>query len=260
MCNENKRAKIESYILENGEISPGIFKMVVASNRIESTAKPGQFVNLYCREGSRILPRPISICEIDKEKNTLSLVYGVVGKGTKEFSDMKAGEYIGLLGPLGSGFKIDDQVDDHIIVGGGLGVPPLLELIKHLKGQIKVYLGFRSEPYLVEEFEKYGVKVEIATDDGSSGFKGTVVDLMRHNKESGKMIYSCGPKPMLKAVADWAMENDISAQLSLEERMGCGIGTCVGCVVRIKNEDSWDYKKVCVDGPVFWSEEVVWDV
>lgn len=260
MCNENKRAKVNSYILENGEISPGIFKMVVASNRIESTAKPGQFVNLYCREGSRLLPRPISICEIDRENNTLTFVYGVVGKGTKEFSEMKAGEHIELLGPLGSGYKIDEEIDEHIIVGGGLGVPPLLELIKNLKGEKKVYLGFRSDSYLVEEFEKHGAKVQIATDDGSQGFKGTVVDLMKHTNASGKMVYACGPKPMLMAVADWARENAIRAQLSLEERMGCGIGTCVGCVVRIKNEDTWDYKKVCVDGPVFWSGEVVWDV
>ncbi len=260
MCNDNKRAKLHSYVLENGEISPGIFKMVVASNRMESTAKAGQFVNLYCREGSRLLPRPISICEIDKENSTLTFVYGVVGKGTEEFSKIKAGEYIELLGPLGNGYKIDEEVDEHIIVGGGIGIPPLLELVKQLKGKKKVYLGFRSNSYLIEEFEKHGVQVLIATDDGSEGMKGTVVDLLKKDKAKGKMLYACGPKPMLMAVADWAEEQNIKAQLSLEERMGCGIGTCVGCVVRIKDENTWNYKKVCVDGPVFWSEEVVWDV
>ena len=173
---------------------------------------------------------------------------------------MKAGEYIELLGPLGSGYKLDDQIDDHIIVGGGLGIPPLLELVKNLKGKKTVYLGFRSDSYLIEDFEKLGIQVLIATDDGSEGMKGTVVDLLKQDMAKGKMIYACGPKPMLKAVSQWAEINDIRAQLSLEERMGCGIGTCVGCVVRIKNEDSWDYKKVCTDGPVFWSEEVVWDV
>ncbi len=260
MCNENKRAKIESYVLENSEISPGIFRMVAASNRIEATAVAGQFVNLYCREGSRLLPRPISICEIDKQNNTLTLVYGVVGKGTDEFSKIRAGEYIELLGPLGNGYHIDESLDKHILVGGGIGIPPLLELVKQLKGEKYVYLGFRTGEYLAEEFRKYGARVYIATDDGSVGLKGTVVDLLRENHAEGNMVYACGPKPMLKAVASWAEEMEIKTQLSLEERMGCGIGTCVGCVVKIKAEDTWNYKKVCVDGPVFWSEEVVWDV
>lgn len=259
-CEKDYRQKKKSYILENKEISPGIFKMVVASNRIESIALPGQFVNLYCKEGSRLLPRPISICEIDRDINTLTFVYGLVGKGTEEFSRMKPGEYIDLLGPLGNGFKMEKDINRHILVGGGIGIPPLLQLCKELKGEKEVYLGYRSGQFLAEEFQKHGAKVFIATDDGSFGHKGTVVDILNETKATGDMLYSCGPKPMLKAVARWAEKNGIKAQLSLEERMGCGIGTCVGCVVRIKNEDTWEYKKVCKDGPVFYAEEVVWDV
>lgn len=260
MCKEDKKQKMKSFILENKEISPGIFKMVIASNRIETSAKPGQFVNFYCKDGSRLLPRPISICEMDKQNNTLTFVYGVVGKGTEEFSNMKSGEYIDILGPLGNGYEIDLDINEHIIIGGGIGIPPLLELVKELKGSKKVYLGFRTGSFLAEEFEKHGAEVYIATDDGSYGLKGTVVDLLIETNASGQMIYTCGPKPMLKAVAAWADKNQIKAQLSLEERMGCGIGTCVGCVCKTKKEESWEYKKVCKDGPVFWSEEVVWDV
>ncbi|WFA08166.1 dihydroorotate dehydrogenase electron transfer subunit [Tissierella sp. Yu-01] len=255
----NKREKIQSFILENSEINPNIFRMIVSSNRMESEAIPGQFVNLYCKEGSRLLPRPISICDIDKTNNTLTLVYGVVGKGTKEFSNLKPGEYIDILGPLGNGYIIDKDIDKHILVGGGIGIPPLIELAKNLNGEKYVYLGFRSDIYLVSEFERIGAKVYIATDDGSYGTKGTVVDLLMKTNVDGGMVYSCGPKPMLKAVSDWAKEKGIKAQLSMEERMGCGIGTCVGCVCKIKKEDSWEYKRVCKDGPVFWSEEIVWN-
>jgi len=188
MCKEDKKQKIKSFILENREISPGIYKMVVASNRIETTAKPGQFVNFYCKEGSRLLPRPISICEMDKQNNTLTFVYGVVGKGTEEFSNMKSGEYVDILGPLGNGYEIDENINEHIIIGGGIGIPPLLELVKELKGTKKVYLGFRTGSFLAEEFEKHGAEVYVATDDGSYGLKGTVVDLLKETKEGLRLL------------------------------------------------------------------------
>lgn len=263
MCIDNtKKRKLDAMILENSEISPGIYKMIIESEGIGIIAKPGQFVNLYCKQNSRILPRPISICEIDSVNDTITLVYGVVGKGTEEFSYMKKGDRIEVLGPLGHGFNMDNEVTSHVIIGGGIGIPPLLELTKQLKGEKKVYLGFRSDTFLIKEFEKCGASVYIATDDGSSGLKGTVLDLLSNTNPNGQMIYSCGPKPMLKAVSEWAKIKQIKAQLSLEERMGCGIGTCVGCVCKIqaKGMDTWEYKKICKDGPVFFSEEVVWDV
>lgn len=251
--------KLTSKILYNSEICTGIYKMIVSANSIASCSSPGQFVNFYCKDGSRLLPRPISICEINKKEGNLVFVYALVGKGTQEFSTMKVGENIDLLGPLGNGFEIDNRIKDHVIVGGGVGVPPLLELVKNLVGSKKVYLGFRTGNFLVEEFKKYADEVYVSTDDGSFGKKGSVIDLLEGQDTKGQMIYSCGPKPMLRAISNFAKKKNIPVQVSLEERMGCGIGTCVGCVVRIKKDDTWEYKKVCKDGPVFLSEEVIWD-
>lgn len=260
MCNNRKKGKIDSKIIENVKIATDIYRMVIAAEEISTLARPGQFVNLYCKQDSRILPRPISINEIDRDKKTLTLIYGVVGKGTKEFSNLKLGDSIEILGPIGNGFKIDKGHRKHIIIGGGIGTPPLLELAKELKGEIEVYLGFRTEPFLIEEFENIGAKVYVSTDDGSVGLKGTVIDLLNKNKTTGGMIYACGPKPMLKFLSFWADEKNIPAQISMEERMACGTGACVGCVVKIKDEEGWQYKRVCQDGPVFNSKEVMWDV
>lgn len=259
MSKDFYKNKVVGKILENTMIASGIYKMLVSATSIADLANAGQFVNIYCKDGSRILPRPISICEVDKKAGDITFVYAVVGKGTEEFSNMKPGDKIELLGPLGNGFDIDKNISDHIIVGGGVGIPPLLELVKNLKGKKTAYLGFRTGKFLIEEFEEHGATVHIATDDGSFGRKGTPLDLLREQNIQGQMIYSCGPKPMLKAVNDFAKTKNIKAQVSLEERMACGIGTCVGCVVRIKKGHAWEYKKVCVDGPVFLSEEVLWD-
>ena len=248
-------------IIEQNQIARGIFSMKLQCNEIAETALPGQFVNLYCREGEMLLPRPISICETDREKGILTLVYAVVGKGTESFSRLKKGDTIKVLGPLGDGFKIDESIKTHILIGGGIGVPPLVELAKHLKGEIYAFLGFAESPILVEELESYGAKVFVATDDGSAGFKGNVIELFKNKNITGGMIYGCGPKPMLKAVGKWAEDMGIKAQISMEERMACGIGVCVGCVCKIKKkeEEDWQNRKVCTDGPVFWSEEVIWD-
>lgn len=260
MCNNSKIGKISSKIIENVKIAKDIFRMVILAEEIVSIAKPGQFLNIYCKQDSRILPRPISINKIDKKDQTVTLIYGVVGKGTHEFSNLKVGDTIDILGPLGNGFSIEDGFRKNIIIGGGIGAPPLLELVRNLKGNIEVYLGFRSEPFLVDEFESIGAKVFISTDDGNVGLKGTVVDLLEENKTTGDIIYACGPKPMLMAVSSWAANHHIETELSLEEKMGCGIGACVGCVVKIKEGNGWKYKKVCQDGPVFKGKEVVWDV
>lgn len=248
-------------IIEQNQIVRGIFSMKLQCNEIAETAIPGQFVNLYCKEGEMLLPRPISICETDREKGILTLVYAVVGKGTESFSRLKKGDTIKVLGPLGNGFKIDESIKIHILIGGGIGVPPLVELAKHLKGEIYAFLGFAESPILVKELESHGSKVFVATDDGSAGFKGNVIELVKNENITGDMIYSCGPRPMLKAVGKWAEDMGIRAQISMEERMACGIGVCVGCVCKIKKkeEEDWQNRKVCTDGPVFWSEEVIWD-
>ncbi len=250
----------EADILKNQPIATDLWEMVVEAKDIADTATVGQFVNLYIGKGELLLPRPISICEILKEKNSLRFIYGVVGKGTKELTHKAVGEKIQILGPIGTGFQIKEEIQDHIVIGGGIGTPPLLELVKNLQGNVSVYLGFRSEPILIEEFEQLGAKVYVATDDGSAGIKGTVIHLLQKHTPTAQMIYACGPKAMLAALAQWAAQKEIPIQVSMEERMACGIGACVGCTCKTQKqgEEDWQHLKVCKDGPVFWGNEVIW--
>ncbi|SCY51096.1 dihydroorotate dehydrogenase electron transfer subunit [Alkaliphilus peptidifermentans] len=253
------KERLTGIIKKNQQLVDGIFEMTLSVDTISNEATVGQFVNLYSIRKDLLLPRPISICEIDKENGQIKLVYAVVGKGTADFSQMQEGDSIQMMGPFGNGFTISEDTKEHVVVGGGIGVPPLLELVKRLKGDISVYLGFRCDPILVKEFRMYTDKVYVATEDGSNGVKGNVIDLLHKHPPKATMIYSCGPKPMLKAVADWSKEKKIEAQLSMEERMACGIGACLVCTCKSKKDDDWDYKRVCKDGPVFWRDEVMWD-
>lgn len=247
-------------ILKNKRISDNIFDMLLYCPQIAENSIAGQFVNVYTGRGEYILPRPISICEADKQKKTIRLVYQVVGSGTKIFSEFKENDSIQILGPLGNGFSLN-PLGNHVIIGGGIGIPPLLELVKNLKGNIYVFLGSRTIPVLKDEFEKYSNYVYVSSDDGSSGFHGNVMQLVNNINPSVDYIYACGPKVMLNAVSKWAYEKNIDAQISMEERMACGIGACVGCAVKIRKKDKedWENLKVCKDGPVFLSSEVVWD-
>ncbi|MCC5909566.1 MAG: dihydroorotate dehydrogenase electron transfer subunit [Clostridiaceae bacterium] len=247
-------------IIKHKEIAPCIFMMEVLSEEIVCSALAGQFVSIYLNKGEMLLPRPISICDIDKDKGTLKLIYGVVGKGTAELAAFKTGEVLKVLGPVGNGFKIEDTIKKHIVIGGGIGTPPLIELVKQLKGKVEVFLGFAKDSILEERFKELGATVYVATEDGSMGIKGNVIDLLEQINPDGDMIYSCGPKGMLRAVDLWGREKGIKTQVSLEERMACGIGACVGCTCKTKkkNEEDWQNRRVCKDGPVFWGEEVVW--
>jgi dihydroorotate dehydrogenase electron transfer subunit len=251
----------EAQIDYNNEIVPGIFDMLIIAPEIAKQAKPGQFINMYCDNKDTILPRPISIANIDANAGTIRVIYAVVGKGTSQFSNLKKGDTIRVMGPLGQGFYIDNSVTEHIIIAGGIGTPPMLELCKNLNGNVSVYLGFRTNPILVEEFKKFGAKVYVATDDGSAGFKGNNIALINSQKPTAQVAYACGPKVMLKAAHNWSQSNNIPLQVSMEERMACGIGACVGCVCKTKSKDGKDFEhtKVCSNGPVFWSDEVIWD-
>lgn len=248
-------------IYSNKQIAPNIFDMSISASEIVKYAKAGQFVNLYPKDSQTLLPRPISIAEINLEANSLRLIYAVVGKGTDEFSKLKVGDKLKITGPLGTGFDINIDLTEHVIIAGGIGTPPMLELAKNLKGNIKAYLGFRTNPILVDDFKNLGVEVHIATDDGSVGFKGNNIDLLKQENPKAQMYYACGPKVMLKAAAKWAEENNLLLQVSMEERMACGIGACVGCVckTKVKGSDEWQHTKVCTNGPVFWSNEVIWN-
>lgn len=241
--------------------NPLIYDLTLKCPQLAKMAKAGQFVEIYPDNGANLLSRPISICEIGED--TLRMVFQVVGKGTAVFSNLVKGDSVRLLGTCGNGYELKNG--SALLVGGGIGVPPLLESAKRLLAmgaEVEVVLGFRSGSFLADEFEKLGAKVHIATDDGSVGFKGNVVDLIKAENLKADNVYSCGPKIMLKFLALYCEENNMPLQVSMEERMACGIGACVGCVVKIKDstsEGGWTYKKVCKDGPVFDSREVCWN-
>ncbi len=239
------------------KVTDGIYSMWIKDKDLACNAKPGQFVSLYCKEGSQLLPRPISICEIDRDNETLRLVYRVVGKGTEEFSKMNAGDTIRVMGPLGNGFTLEGK--KAILIGGGIGIPPMLELAKSLDCEVQVVLGYRNNDlFLKDEFTSYG-NVIVSTEDGSVGTKGNVIDAIRENDVQGDIIFACGPTPMLRGIKAYAQEKGIKAQLSLEEKMACGIGACLACVCQSKEVDSHTHvknKRICKDGPVFYAEEV----
>lgn len=249
--------KANASIKQKDEISPGVYSMCIEEMEIAQLAKPGQFLSLYMKEGSRLLPRPISICEIDKEKGLLRIVYRVVGKGTMELSEYEVDSTIDIMGPLGNGFMIGEE-KTAILIGGGIGIPPMLELAKQLQCKVTIVLGYRDAIFLADEFQPYG-DVYIATEDGSCGTQGNVIDAMRIHNLSADIIFACGPTPMLRGVKAYAAEKSIVAQLSLEEKMACGIGACLACVCKSKEKDhhtNVNNKRICKDGPVFYADEI----
>ena len=248
-------------ILSQECIGKDIYSMWLQTKTIAEQAKPGQFVSVYTRDGSKLLPRPISLCEIDKEKKALRLVYRVTGKntGTESFSRLHKNVTLEVLGPLGNGFPLEEAKGKRVfLMGGGIGVPPMLETMKQLDAEKTAILGYRDELFLNDEFEKNG-KVYIATEDGSAGTKGNVMDAIRENQLEADVIFACGPKPMLRAIKAYALEKGIPCWISMEERMACGVGACLGCVCQSTEVDGHSHvhnKRVCKDGPVFLSTEV----
>ncbi len=249
--------KERAVIVSQKCIGTDIYDMVLSFPRGAKEAKPGQFIAMYCEDGTKLLPRPISICGIDAENGTLRVVYRIAGEGTRLFSKMKEGDSLEVLGPLGNGFTMKEE--KAIIVGGGIGIPPMLELAKQLSCEKTVVLGYRDELFLKEEFDAC-TDVVVATEDGSCGTKGTVIDAINEANVDGAVIYACGPMPMLKALAEYAEAHDMEAQISLEERMACGIGACLGCICKTKKKDhhtNVNNQRICKDGPVFDAKEVV---
>ena len=248
-------------VLKQQCIGKDIYDMTIQTKHIAGHAKAGQFVSLYSNDASKLLPRPISLCGIDAEAGTLRLVYRVTGEGTgtEEFSRLKAGDKIRVLGPLGNGFTVEPG-KKAFLIGGGIGIPPMLELMKQLDCDKTAVLGYRdSDMFLKDEFEAV-CDVKVATEDGSQGTKGTVIDAIEKYGVEGKVIYACGPMPMLKALAVYAEEHGMEAQISLEERMACGIGACLGCICKTKEKGhhtNVNNTRICKDGPVFDAKEVV---
>ena len=267
------RKKTKAQVLSQGILAEGIMDLRLLTD-FEGEVCPGQFVGVYTRSEARLLPRPISICEAQKKENglVLRLVYRIAGQGTAEFALLGEGAHVDLIGILGNGFPVDVTAGPSdeglpgkaLVVGGGIGIPPLLGLTRALTEngtKVTAVLGYRdSSLFLANEFRQAGAEVVISTEDASAGIKGNVVDAMRENDLTADVLYSCGPLPMLKGVKAFASENGIKAYISLEERMACGVGACLACVCRTEHEDPHSHvcnARICADGPVFAAEEVV---
>ncbi len=260
------KIKETATIISQECLCPGIYSMWIATT-VAKTASAGQFISVYTNSDARLLPRPISICETDGEEK-LRIVYRVAGAGTLEFSQMSKGDSVDILGPNGNGFlqPVREEITSAtgaLLIGGGIGIPPMLELAKQLsaKCDVTIVAGYRSssELFLTDDLARYG-RLTVATDDGSFGCRGTVVDAIRKENIGCDLIFACGPKPMLKGVKALAEEMNVPAYISMEERMACGVGACLGCVCTstdIDDHSKVNNKRVCVDGPVFEASEVV---
>lgn len=246
-------------ILEKKAIAKGVFDFEISCKEVAEIAECGQFVHIAADGFS--LRRPISICGIDKEKGTLRIVFEVRGKGTEKISELRKGDLIDMIAPLGKGFKILEKGKKAICIGGGIGTPPMLAVAKAYGEDATVISGFRnaSIAILQEDFKAQGNKTILCTDDGSAGRKGFVTEALKECLETEKpdIIYACGPNVMLKAVAEIARDNGIYCQVSLEERMGCGVGACLVCACKTVKDGEEYFAHVCKDGPVFSSEEVI---
>ena len=260
------KKKEQALVISQEMLADGIFSMWIRTDAANA-AKPGQFLSMYTDDGTKLLPRPISICEIDRDGEALRMVYRVTGPetGTEQFSRLQAGDKIEIVGPLGNGFPLEKAAGKRaMLMGGGIGVPPILELAKEMAGELEpaqkmIVVGYRdSQTFLKEEFEQNGA-LYLSTEDGSLGTKGNVMDAVRENQLDADIIYACGPTPMLHAIKAYAQENGIECYISLEERMACGIGACLGCVCKSREKDEHSNvhnKRVCKDGPVFLASEV----
>lgn len=254
-----RKKKVTAKVISQKQIGEQIFDLLLET-KLAGDAHPGQFVAVYPRRESTLLPRPISICEADPNRGTLRLVYRVAGKGTAEFSGCKAGDELDILGVLGNGFPVDKAKGKRVfLMGGGIGIPPLLDLAKAIEGKKQILLGYRNKDlFLEEDMEKYG-DVYVATEDGSVGTKGNVMDIIRAHSLQADVIMACGPMPMLRAIKAYASEHKMEAYISLEERMACGVGACLGCVCKTTKEDAHSHvhnARICTEGPVFEAEEV----
>lgn len=253
------KQKQTAAVLSQRQTAPGIYDMWIETD-IARDALPGQFLCIYPKDRSTLLPRPISICEIRGDKKALRIVYRVAGAGTGEFSRYREGDGIAIMGPLGNGFPWKEAAGKRVfLMGGGIGVPPILELAKQMDGEKQIIVGYRdAQTFLREDFERYG-SVFIATEDGSVGTRGNVMDAVRENGLTADVIYACGPMPMLRAIKTYAVKQGIKAYISLEEHMACGVGACLGCVVKTAEVDHHSHvhnARICTDGPVFDADDV----
>lgn len=250
-------------VVSQKQIGTGIYDLTIQTKEIAVAAKAGQFVSVYSNDASKLLPRPISLCGIDRKAGTLRLVYRVTGEhtGTEEFSRLQAGDTMKIMGPLGNGFTVE-KGRKTFLIGGGIGVPPMLQLAKEMKDageNFQIVMGYRDAgTFLLDEFKEQGESF-VATEDGSVGTKGNVLDAIRENHLDADVIYACGPTPMLRALKAYAEEQNMTCYVSMEERMACGIGACLACVCNSTEKDAHSNvknKRICKEGPVFNAKEV----
>lgn len=279
-------------VVDQNALGSGIYDLTLKTTNIAKAAKAGQFVSVYSNDKSKLLPRPISLCGIDRDEDTIRLVYRVTGEntGTEEFSKLVMGDKIRILGPLGNGFTVEPG-KKAFLIGGGIGVPPMLQLAKDINSGVvqttcavdtntqekeqteekqinghgkkicdmNIIMGYRDEnTFLLDEFKEQADSF-VATEDGSVGTKGNVIDAINENGLEADVIYACGPMPMLRALKAYAMEHDMECYVSMEERMACGIGACLACVCKTKDKDAHsnvNNKRICKEGPVFNAKEV----
>ena len=266
-------------LLENKKVAPGHWVMKLRSKVIAKAAKPGQFVQILCADGScdPLLPRPFSF--LNAKGDVFSILYHTVGQGTEFLSKRTKGSVLNVLGPLGNGFDISSESgvrssETKILVGGGVGIPPLYHLAKTIlrnksitKENLHVFLGARNKSLLLceKEFKKLGVNLLVATNDGSKGLKGFVTSLLisflrTPNSQLRTRIYTCGPTAMLKAVSDISVKAKAACEVSVEVPMACGFGACLGCAIKVKkNEKEHRFAIACTEGPVFQASEILWE-
>jgi dihydroorotate dehydrogenase electron transfer subunit len=250
-------------VVSNSEVKPEYFLMEIEAPSLAGEAKPGQFLTIRCGNAtSPLLRRPLGFHRINDPR--FQVLYEVVGKGTRLLSEMKAGNKVDILGPMGNGFKIPDKPKDVVIVAGGIGVAPLVALAETLAGKkhkrIYAVIGARDRKSLLceRDFRDMGIETLVATDDGSCGRKcfatQILEDLFSAKRDFSPVIFACGPEAMLQKVAAIARKRKAEAYASLEENIACGVGACLGCAIETRS----GYKLVCEDGPVFNLNEVVW--
>ncbi|ACV63162.1 oxidoreductase FAD/NAD(P)-binding domain protein [Desulfofarcimen acetoxidans DSM 771] len=265
---------IDALVIKQERVGPGLYFMELQAPEIARKAVPGQFVHMQVsRELEPLLRRPFSIYNADQDKGRLELLYQVVGKGTEILSKAAPGQNLSVLGPLGRGFVLPEKGQKVMVVGGGIGIAPLVFLLKELAAggiSAEVYLGARTKTCLpsLSQVGSMGFQPKVASDDGTIGYHGQITALLERDMADTAiaflkpdMAYACGPKPMLKSLARLLLAKHIPFQVSLEEHMGCGVGACLSCACKIKanNQEGYLYRHVCVNGPVFPGEEVVWD-
>ncbi|MFT9055392.1 MAG: dihydroorotate dehydrogenase electron transfer subunit [Ethanoligenens sp.] len=246
-------------VLSKENSAAGVYDVWVSAPQAE-TAKAGQFVGIRC--GGFTLRRPISICEIDRERGRLRLVFEERGEGTHWLAGVRVGESMDILAPLGNGFNLGSTDRSAVFVGGGIGVPPLLEAAKPFAGHADAILGFRSKTNVIlqADFERQGVGVTVVTQDGTEGETGVVTPFLEKRLDTApcEVIFACGPRPMLAAVAKVAEERKIPCFVSMEARMACGVGACLSCAIPVRVGSDIENWHVCKNGPVFDASKIVW--